>query len=504
MVGDDGKSGGRRSRTADDGKPTEVRRARQVFLTSSEGKSLHSPAPAADHALATISLDPRANPVRDFIYPLEFRFPGVEHSWDYLTFAYDVFWDLDGVRTHVLAPPPPAGIDPVDHVSFVALPSGCRCPFRYRAGNFRRSAHYWLSPPDGTGALEIRFGGQRVVRAIQPNGAVELAGRRVLFTLSKDNPLEWIVDWARFHAFHFGVDAVLFYDNGSTNYALDDVRAALTGVPGIDVVVGITWPFPFGPRATRKLGGYWCKPAFFEHARRRYLRDAEWALNLDIDELLVNESASSLDDLLAITDASWLRFQRFDAPNTGEATSALPRHRDYYWRGLGLSGRPKYLAFPRRTPEFAEWNVHKVEFGDEGDDAPAEMFSVRHFLALTTGWQGRNIHRLEVTDPRSEGAVIDETLHRMMVEAFDEWEHHPITWTPTKGSVAGLARVHAEKLRDRGALTDALAAIDRAIALEPEDPRHSQFREEIVTAATEALGADPLWADAVAGDPTSS
>ena len=57
-----------------------------------------------------------------------------------------------------------------------------------------------------------------------PGGA--FAGRNCLMTLSRDNALDWIRDWAAFHVREHGADAVLFFDNGSTDYRPEEILAA--------------------------------------------------------------------------------------------------------------------------------------------------------------------------------------------------------------------------------------------------------------------------------------
>ena len=58
-------------------------------------------------------------------------------------------------------------------------------------------------------SFRITAGWLDVSVPIQKNHSDTFAGKKVLFTMSKDNDLEWIYQWAEFHARVHGVDAVL-------------------------------------------------------------------------------------------------------------------------------------------------------------------------------------------------------------------------------------------------------------------------------------------------------
>ena len=82
---------------------------------------------------------------------------------------------------------------------------------------------------------------------VQPSGANVFAGRKVLCTFSKDNRLQWIADWAEFHVRAHDANAVLFYDNASTNYMTTDLLALFRSIPGLDAAVVVPWTCKFGP-----------------------------------------------------------------------------------------------------------------------------------------------------------------------------------------------------------------------------------------------------------------
>jgi hypothetical protein len=217
---------------------------------------------------------------------------------------------------------------------------------------------------------------------VQPNLCERFAGRRVLFTLSKDNPLRWIADWASFHAAGHGCDAVLFYDNGSTLYGHDALRATLAAVPGIKTVTVLDWPYSYGVEGASN----YCQFCMLEHARRRFLSRARSVVNADIDELPVTRDGRSIFEVVEASATGYIQSKvRF----VGNATGAAPeqrRHRDFVHRDREEEySLPKWAAVPARCPDDVVWRVHRIE-GMRSDEAAADNVQFRHFKAINTNW----------------------------------------------------------------------------------------------------------------------
>jgi hypothetical protein len=408
---------------------------RSLLSQDEFGESTYAP-PFVDIVLSSITLDPRINPIRTPETPSELRSPTFERNYDFATFAYDVFWDTDFSSVHVLGPVAPRSIDLDRKLAFQALPSEVSSPFTLIPGDVRYHSWYRVSPPSGSAGVEVWIGDQCSVRAIQPNNASVFADRRVLMTISKDNALEWIVDWARFHAVHFGIDAVLVYDNGSTSYAPEDVRRALSNVPGLRTVVVVSWPFPFGPAPRQgTFDGFWCQPAFFDHARRRLLANAAWVLNLDIDDLLVQTGEARLDEILDSSSDSWIGFLEGRVVNVKPGSVETPRHRDFHWRQARVDSPRatthsyKWLAFPSRIPDEARWDVHTIRHGGAHSLAAPNAFRVYGFRPITTGWGGRGTRR-DAVDVTSGDFIEDLVLRERLDAAFANWDPQVLSWLP--------------------------------------------------------------------------
>src|SRR5262249_35653329 len=118
----------------------------------------------------------------------------------------------------------------------------------YRAPrlNLQPTCRFQLSGPGLPEASRIILtaAGRSVLIRPRESGQQLFAGRRVVTTMSKDNPLDWIKDWARFNVRVHRADAVIIYDNGSTSYRCDDIRDALAGLEGLDRLLVVPWNYP--------------------------------------------------------------------------------------------------------------------------------------------------------------------------------------------------------------------------------------------------------------------
>jgi len=121
-----------------------------------------------------------------------------------------------------------------------------------------------------------------------------------LVTLQKDNPLEWIRDWMRWHNRMHGVGQLILYDNGSREYGYDELADTLHGEEEDSQSVLVNWDFPYtwdGQDDRRPTWCPWPQIAALNHCYLKY-GGYGWLLNADIDEYLVAKDAISLRDYL--------------------------------------------------------------------------------------------------------------------------------------------------------------------------------------------------------------
>ena len=248
--------------------------------------------------------------------------------------------------------------------------------------------------------------------AVSPSHEYMFAGRRVLLTLSKNNRLDWIQDWIRYHRDNHAADAVLIYDNASTDYDAADLAQAIGAVGGLKVAAVVVWPFKYGPLGGQ--GAPWdsdfCQSGVLEHARWRFLRRARSVMNGDIDELVVGpRSVFKAAEMSARGVVSYDGFWLFGVCGGGFDTppQERARHRDFFvaerprmrW-GL-FSNRPnrckrKWTVVPQRCSVKAQWRIHGVS-GLLGANVPSLLFSYRHLQPINTNWWYQR-DRIEIYD----------------------------------------------------------------------------------------------------------
>jgi hypothetical protein len=385
---------------------------------------------------ATLSPDPILLPQftrlrREPTRPAPLRDNRFEEQFDATTLFFDAFQCEDSDRIVLLGPPLFNLAPAFGAMHIVALPSRVRCAFELR--HLDRHMQAWVKAPRGTERLRFSGAfGEFDVEVASP-GPSPFRDRRVIFTLSKDNEIEWIRDWVRFNRDMHGADAVLIYDNASSRYTTGELLDALRSIKGIAEAAIVHWPFRYGPQGTL-VKGLWdsdfCQLGAWEHARRRFLANARSVMNSDIDELVLCDDGGSIFDKAERSAFGIARYAgRWVVATDDSKARALPRHRDFdimlrpqMQRTRFLLKRdavacfPKWTLVPRRCPDRTQWKVHTI-----GGWPPARLrmrgVGFRHFREIGGNWKYDRKTR-ESFDPARH--VRDDALAR----AFDQ-----VDWT---------------------------------------------------------------------------
>lgn len=320
---------------------------------------------------------------------------------------YDCFWHVDGQRV-LLAGPPPVNVEAGYRLArFAALPSRQALTVRF---------HISLSAmitelgevPDGSNAIEVSFGGETVTLPIQPNLSKQLAGKRLLFSMNRNNDLKWIREWAAFHARLQGTDTVVLFDNGSTSYATEEIAETLRGVPGLSHVAVPVWRQRFGRTDPAvRLNPYWAhfpQIASMSDVLRRYGAEAAGILNADIDELVETPNGQSIYDVASATrhGLAVFRGRWIEAVPLGDAAE------DH--RGFGLRyadpkrarARPNKWALDPRRGWVANLDVHPYWHWIAGRPMFAKVsppgVHYWHFRGISTNWKVNRTASLPARD----------------------------------------------------------------------------------------------------------
>ncbi len=364
--------------------------------------------------------------------PVRFRQEGFDAAFDKTTLFYDCFLLPDGRQALLLGPPLLNLAPTLSAIRVRAEPSGSRCKTRIRT--LDRHAQLWVELPQGTTALKIDAGLESRLIAPLPNESDTFTGKRVLLTHNRNNRLEWILDWARFHRDVQGADAILLYDNGSTDYSVSELAAALLTLKGFAAIRVVDWPFKFGPQSFH--GKYWdsdfCQFGLLEDARWRFLQQARSILSCDIDELVMTRDDQTIFQMAEKSHRGYVRFHgqwilSIHADGTSETlpNAAHSRHRDYQttllirheWKKLRRVKKnlcaAKWAGVPAILPARAQWKIHAIG-GMWSWPAGNTQVNYRHFRGINTSWK----------------------YERALSERFDAALHSTDTaWMRTSGSV---------------------------------------------------------------------
>jgi hypothetical protein len=376
--------------------------------------------------LSTCTLAPDGPIRRAPPRPPEQRNAAYAGQFDWDTLFYDVY----RVGRHVVFQGPPLLNlrDSVERTPWFAERLRGLFPRAQRIER-NRSSEYWVREAADEIVLDGPLG--RFEIAVQPNLGARFAGRRVLHTLSRNNDIAWVLDWVRFYVAVHGADAVLLYDNGSTDYASDELRAALREAFPQIVSEVVDWPFPYGPQGgmagavngpegpiETPWDSDYCQTGSLQHARFRFLGAARSVLNVDIDELVLSPQGRSI---FAETERARRGFVKFDGRWVSATTphGVAPGegwHGDFWLRDALETDEcpPKWCLVPTRASRTRHaWSVHNL-FGARANRRLSADFAYSHMRGISQGWK-ENRWDAVAYDPARFTA--DETLRAAFAKA---------------------------------------------------------------------------------------
>lgn len=296
--------------------------------------------------------------------PPEFRPVDYMDQFDDTTIAYDVFEQGGSVW---LVGPPLRNLE--DAVADSLWRAGKNKATKYNILNRTFEARIPVDAKQRKN-LTITLDDCELPVSISPSGQSLFKGRNVLMTKSKNNHPQWIADWASFHAQEHGVDAILLYDNGSTDYDTDTLLEAIDQ-SGIEVAVVVDWPFKWGPRGGRLDGGFpypwdsdFSEYGLMAHARRRFLEKARHVLHQDIDELMLTDDGRSVFDHVDQSPDGYVCYSgRWieSVPLAEDADPDNPVFDDFgYYRPSQKPSSTKWALDPKRTKQARQWKQTEV------------------------------------------------------------------------------------------------------------------------------------------------
>lgn len=277
-----------------------------------------------------------------------------------------------------------------------------------RFREYKRHAIIEFDAPVAPARLSIRIGEWSAETPVHAMDRETFRDRDVLVTVSRDNDLRWIHDFARFHVRHQGIDGMLFIDNGSAAYGPLEIQATLRRA-GVAQPVVLSTTLKYGPRG-RKLyanSELFLQTCLLNIARLRSLSSARGVLNCDVDEL-VHSKGGTVFDLARRSRFGFVRFAgvwRFPSPGfQGRACHAAHVFGDPACEPCP----PKWCLVPGGPFGRLQWRAHKLEPLPLSRLFVTQEAGFWHCRAVTTSWQGAG--RLSsppntVPDPRMQAAL---------------------------------------------------------------------------------------------------
>ncbi len=315
---------------------------------------------------------------------------------------YDCFWHHNGASVLLVGPPPANLLEHYKQAVFVVQPSGEEVSAEFFPSRSTMIARLAAVPADTT-HIQMKFAGEAYQVALQPSLVDELAGARILFTMNKNNDLQWIYDWAAYHVKHHRADTLVLFDNGSTRYGLDKIEAALAQIAGLKKLVLFSWPYRFG-RTDNRVFTYHYWAHFLQISSmgvvlRRLGMKADAILNCDIDELVspfpgsdIFEVAQSAPYGIAPLSGSWV--EAVVAPSgSGRTRPEGFRHGDFtYMRRDPFKYLcPKKWACDPKQDWMEDLNVfpywHRIMGAPERKITEKPVCSFWHFRGISTNWK---------------------------------------------------------------------------------------------------------------------
>jgi hypothetical protein len=330
---------------------------------------------------------------------------------------YDVFWHADGKRILAIGPAPYNLKPSIRDARWTALPLGTELHAKTRISLSTMTVELTNVPPE-THAVQFEMGALRWTVPVQPNLGHQANDARVLFTMSKNNDLNWIRYWADWHVRLHGTDTVYLFDNGSDAYGVNDVERTLAGVEGLKSFSVISFPHKFGGTDPGvKINPYWAHFAQISSmgiVLRRLAPMARGILNCDIDELAHAPSGQSLYDVvettregLLILPGRWVETNK-PAPDPAQAHGGFQYiHRD---PKTSDSSPVKWIIDPRRK-WVSNLGVHPYWHWIHGRPLFGKSFIKDaffwHFRGINTGWKlkDRSSERYDLDDLESDPAL---------------------------------------------------------------------------------------------------
>lgn len=332
------------------------------------------------------------------------QYSGRFARYDYKTLFYDIFYDH---RRIILSGPPLMNLRTLINKNNIRL-DGRVLNKKIVLLDKKRTQRSYIKTIGRPKWFSVDIMGHVMSAPVRLRDDETFKEGRVLVTQSKNNPLEWIYDWAYFYSKVHGFDSVLLYDNDSGNYSPEDIVDTIKQVPDIESAIVVPWPFKFGPNKEHPGvtgNANFSQISILNHARLRFLQRAAAMMHVDVDELLLPIDGRSVFQHLREEELGAIRFSGTWIESVGAPPDVLQRFRHF---GHVLKSPdsdqspvlPKWVADLRRIPKETDFTVHGVH-GMREKPPISPHLTLLHFRGMSTNWK----------ETRNQPAPIDPIRH---------------------------------------------------------------------------------------------
>lgn len=257
--------------------------------------------------------------------------------------------------------------------------------------NYKRYSEVWLRCPEKPDRLQFEYDGFKTGIEIASDEIAAFAGLNCAVIKSKDNDLLWIKDWAEYHVKIHGLQGLVFFDNNSSIYEVDNIVESLRSVKGLKKFCVIPTPYSFGVYSHHETR--FLQVGLLNIARLRFLSEASAVLSVDIDELVAPTPEGSV---FTSTKRSLLGYLLFRGRwrEVGEVEAGqIVRHSDHIYRLKNdLVKSTKYCICPTRIFGLSHWDIHGAVRGFLKDFMVTNRFEYWHLRQISTSWKySRNV-----------------------------------------------------------------------------------------------------------------
>lgn len=327
---------------------------------------------------------PQGGPRRTPIIPPAARAPDHDQRYDYDTLFYGGVYLPDRQQV-VFSGPKLRNFAPLLRAGRFAAEGAALA--RPRVRRFRRHDEVTLRVSQPVSGLELSIGGHDLTCPVAAQDHW-FDGLNCLYTMSRNNRLEWIADWLQHYVTHQSVQGVVLVDNGSTDYGPDDLLDVMRATPGLARGVVLSIPSRYGPHALKTPVGLakFLQSGMMNLVRRQWLAGARAVICCDVDEVLVSDGQGICDAAVAsrlgyaTVPCLWRAAPQAD-PKT-------VRHRDHTHRLDPESGtKEKYCIVPSGPLGRSTWDVHGVGGYWFNKICRPKGHVIYHCMDLNTGWR---------------------------------------------------------------------------------------------------------------------